>query len=356
MIHLRPDALQRRPKTFPVARRFLVLGVLLGAGINFAMAQTDDLFVGTIPQGRRGAGSIVRVTPAGTDATFANIDRALAMAVDSQGTLYISAEGGAGGVSTNIIYKLDKTGKATVFTYGPPQSGLTNTMMAFDAVDNLYAGSTVGVVYKISPSGVFTVLASGMGLPAGLAFDAGGVLFVSDDAKGTISKVDTATGAITPYASGIASPQGLAFDASGDLMVASYGGDAIMRITRAGVATPFAHVPRPGKLAFDSKANLYVTSSGPVAVNAIYKVDKSGAVSLFYGFSGGMRGLGAMAFNRPLVNTVAAKSSSTGSKPTAIPSPGDTNKRLPTALIIALCIPAIILTLAALCWLVVRKK
>ena len=59
-----------------------------------------------------------------------------------------------------------------------------------DSAGNVYtANITFGTISKISPAGVVTELASGLGVPRGLAFDASGNMFVSDQVQQLIYKV-----------------------------------------------------------------------------------------------------------------------------------------------------------------------
>ena len=65
-------------------------------------------------------------------------------------------------------------------------------------------------------------LASGLGAPAGLAYD-GSRFFVGEVAAGRISAVDATTGARTTVATDLSRPEGLALDPRGRLVVAETG-------------------------------------------------------------------------------------------------------------------------------------
>ena len=145
---------------------------------------------------------------------------------------------------------------------------------------NLYvAGYTNDMIEAFTPSGVGSVFASGLSLPAGLAFDSGGNLYVANQWNGTIEKFTTGgTGSI--FASGLDYPTGLAFDTAGNLYVASYGNNTIEKYTPGGVGSVFATngLSFPQGLAFDSAGNLYAANW---ANNTVEKLTPSGVGSVF---------------------------------------------------------------------------
>ncbi len=49
-------------------------------------------------------------------------------------------------------------------------SGVSPLALAFDAAGNLFEGDSSGNIYKFTPDGTRTTFASGVGVPAGLAF------------------------------------------------------------------------------------------------------------------------------------------------------------------------------------------
>ena len=92
-----------------------------------------------------------------------------------------------------------------------------------------------GHVYKITPGGVRSTLASGFIAPEGLAFDSAGNLFVTDLVSGNILKF-TPNGTRSTFASGVGGV-GLAFDSAGNLFVDN---STIYKFTPDGVRTTFA--------------------------------------------------------------------------------------------------------------------
>jgi sugar lactone lactonase YvrE len=120
----------------------------------------------------------------------------------------------------------------------------------------------------------------GLGHPAGLAFDASGALWVSDDRAHTVVKYRAShllgsgspAPAVVIRSSGrsLASPIGLAFDESGSLWVANTGTDSVVAFAPGQLTTSGVHHPRvvlsaasgslgiPVALAFDSDGGLWV--------------------------------------------------------------------------------------------------
>lgn len=194
----------------------------------------------------------------------------------------------------------DGTGPAAQFYYP--------SFVAADGSGNLYVSDTDNnTIRKVTPAGAVTTFAGIAGVhgsadgsggaaqfssPTGIAVDASGTLYVSDQGNNTIRKI-TPAGAVTtlagkPGVGGSAdgtgpaalfsSPTGIAVDGSGNVFVADQGNDTIRRITPAGVVTTVAGMPgvkggadgtgpsslfsSPTGLAVDSGGNLYVADSG----------------------------------------------------------------------------------------------
>lgn len=80
-----------------------------------------------------------------------------------------------------------------------------------------------GRLTRVAPGGgARSALASGLGAPAGLAYD-GTRFFVGEVAAGRISAVDATTGARTTVATDLSRPEGIALDPRGRLVVAETG-------------------------------------------------------------------------------------------------------------------------------------
>ncbi len=146
--------------------------------------------------------------------------------------------------------------------------------LAFDAAGNLYVANNDGnTISKVTPSGaVSTFVSSGLYDPGYLAFDAAGNLFVSEAVRGSIVEV-TPAGVVSTFVGsygGLDLPEGLAFDAAGNLYVANYYG-TISKVTPAGVVSTFVSsgLCEPMGLAFDAAGNLYVANTGSNTVSKV---------------------------------------------------------------------------------------
>ncbi|HWY20429.1 MAG TPA: choice-of-anchor tandem repeat GloVer-containing protein [Candidatus Acidoferrum sp.] len=198
---------------------------------------------------------------------------------DSAGNLYGTTAGG-GTFHQGIVFRVDTSGNETVlynFTGGTdggnPRSGLL-----LDAAGNLYgitAGGGIfpgqGVVFKLDPSGVETVLhplttADGSGSASGLIRDPSGNFYGTTERGGAYD-------------------QGVAFkvDTLGNYSVVhSFGKRRV-----ADGSEPFAGLVR------DAAGNLYGTtfSGGRFGSGTVFKIDASGNESVIYSFRGGSDGL-----------------------------------------------------------------
>jgi sugar lactone lactonase YvrE len=200
--------------------------------------------------------------------------------------------------------------------------------IAVDATGNFFvADSQNHAIRKITTNGVVTTFAGKLGVsgsangtgtsaqfdsPSGLAFDAGGNLFVSDTGNGTIRKIKP-SGAVSTFA-GIAgesgftngaadsaqfsSPLGIAVAPDGTIYVADSGNHCI-RVIAGGNVSTFTGSPQvwgsadgigtnaqfngPVGLAFDNHTNLFVSDANN---NTIRKITPDGSVTTFAGAAG----------------------------------------------------------------------
>jgi uncharacterized protein (TIGR03437 family) len=201
----------------------------------------------------------------GGPATGAQLQDPQGLAIDSAGNLYIADNRNnrvrkvntAGIISTvagnGAVVASGDHGQATAATVPGP------TGLAFDAAGNLYISEDGTDIRKVDPTGIITTVAgqnknrgfSGDGGPAtsatlrspiGVAVDSSGNLYIADSENGRIRKVNAA-GIITTYA-------GITGTASTPL------GDG-------GPATS-AYIPVPLGVVLDASGNVYVSSSGRI--------------------------------------------------------------------------------------------
>src|SRR5213079_533313 len=164
------------------------------------------------------AGTVVKFAPDGTQSPVASgLGFPEGLGFDSNGNVYV-ADAAAG-----VVYKF--TGTLSTFASVPAAFGL-----AFDSTGNLFvstqceafpAGNCTdptigGRIVKITPSGIQTTFASGLGDGdlRGLAFDALGNLFVADlglaaghdPSRAMVLKI-TPTGLVSVFASGVSNAE-----------------------------------------------------------------------------------------------------------------------------------------------------
>lgn len=154
-------------------------------------------------------------------------------------------------------------------------------------------GNEVGSIYKYSPTGLQSTVATGLARPRGLAFDSAGNLFVATNfcdattwCHPTILKI-TPGGVQSTFATIPDSffAQGVAIDRSDNLFVMAIAwsntASIIYRFTPEGGRRSFGFVPGHGMgLAFDSAGNLFAADATD---QSIYKFTPDGTRSIFVG-------------------------------------------------------------------------
>ena len=249
----------------------------------------------------------------GSQATFNAPD---GTAVDAAGNIYIAD------AANNSIRKITTTGVVTTIA-GNGQAGTSNGPgasasfnqpegVAVDAAGNVYvADAGNNLIRKITPGGLVTTFASGIGNPSGIAVDANGNVYVADFVNNLI-KIITPGGTVRIFAgSGVAGaddgtgstasfnhPAGIAIDAAGYLYVTDEGDHLIRKITPGALVSTLAGSGAPGSadgkgnaasfnapvgIAVDDIGNLYIADSGN---QTIRKVTPNGTVTTLAGKAG----------------------------------------------------------------------
>lgn len=183
-------------------------------------------------------------------------------AIDAAGNIFTTFSGTRGQKVPASVYKIDRS-----HVMRPFLSDLMNpTGMTFDRDGILYISSRMeGTIYQVTPDGVHSVYAEGMGIATGIAFDRDENLYVGDR-SGTIFKIsrDRQIFVFATLEPSVAAYH-LAFDAAGNLFVTgptTSSFDHVIRISPAGqVSSFFRGLGRPQGLAFDTYGNLYVAAS-----------------------------------------------------------------------------------------------
>ncbi|HEX6085125.1 MAG TPA: SMP-30/gluconolactonase/LRE family protein [Thermoanaerobaculia bacterium] len=185
------------------------------------------------------AHTIRRITPSGVVSTFAGMAgepggtsgrRSVArfrgphaVAFDSSGNLYVAEDD---------LRRISPSGAVTTLVYGAPSS----FGVAADTHGNVFMTDlTADRIVKITPWGSLTAFASTADAPHGLTIDAGNNLYFTTQSGGLYKC--TPQGVVTPIAS-IDYPGGLDVDAAGNVYVTS--ADRIVKVTPAGTVTSFA--------------------------------------------------------------------------------------------------------------------
>lgn len=183
-------------------------------------------------------------------------------AVDSMGMIYSTVSGSRSQSVPVSVYQIDRNYQLKPFI----RELVNATGLALDLEDNLYVSSRhEGVVYRVTPQGKRSVHAEGMGVATGVAFDAGGSLYVGDR-TGTIFKVgpDGQIFVVATLEPSVAAYH-LAFGPDGLLYVTgptTSSFDAVYRVDMdGGVKVFYRGLGRPQGLAFDANGDLYVTGS-----------------------------------------------------------------------------------------------
>jgi len=117
--------------------------------------------------------------------------------------------------------------------------------------------------------------------PAGIAIDAGGNLYVSDDGNGTLKKIPFDGGSAVILGTGFSSPESLAIDGAGNIYVADVGYGEVYKVPAGGGArVPISSFDAPYGVATDAAGNIYVADQG---TNAVYKIPAGGGTPVVIG-------------------------------------------------------------------------
>jgi len=157
------------------------------------------------------ASTIFEITPAGTQSTFGSVPgQSLGIAFDAAGNLYAADN------VDGIIYKFTPDGTRTAFIGAAAFTSVAPLGLVFDKFGNLFVAAEGNPgndsILEFAPDGTKTTFATGLAqLPRGLAIDDAGNLFVAETGRtnfqGDIVKI-TPQGVESVFAPGLGSPRG----------------------------------------------------------------------------------------------------------------------------------------------------
>jgi sugar lactone lactonase YvrE len=279
----------------------------------------------------------------GGPATNAQLNGPARIAFDGAGNLYIADE------FNSRIRKVDTSGTITTFAGngklgasgdGGPATDAelddargvladsSGDLLIADGEDNQVRMVAAGIISTVAGNGHplfgFAIgdggpaTAAEMTFPVGMVRDAGGNLFIADDANSRVRRVDTSGNITTIAGTGgsgfsgdqgpainaeLSGPYGLALDSKGNLYLSDVGNNRIRRIDPSGIITTVAGTGTAGfagdtgsavqaelnvplGIAVDAADNLYIAD---FSNNRIRKVDGNGTITTVAG--GGSSGL-----------------------------------------------------------------
>lgn len=309
----------------------IVFAALTGCSKKSTPTPTSDSTVYN-PQGVYGhtttfAGSLNFSGPTNGTGPAASFYLPTGIAADATGNLFIADAG------NNMIRKISPDGVVTTLA-GSPLVGSANgtgtaagfhypAAVAVDASGNVYvADEGNNLIRKVTSAGVVTTLAgsgavgsaNGTGTAAsfydvfGIAVDATGNVYVSDQGNNLIRKI-TPAGVVTTFAGSGATgsadgtgtaasfniPAGLGIDGSGNVYVADQFNNKIRKITPAGVVSTIAGTGSIGDAngpaltaSFNYPAGVTVDGSGNIYIadhsnNIIRRISATGQTANFAG-------------------------------------------------------------------------
>jgi len=252
-----------------------LMGLTLDVNGNVYIADSRNNLIRKIaPDGTvttfAGSGAVGLADGKAEQASFFN---PAGVAVDKLGNVYVAD------THNSLIRKISSDGMVTTIAGKRAAASITGAdssirldnpaAIAVDSNNNIYIADWANdVIRKISPSGKAVILAGSVGapgskdgigssasfyLPAGIAVDSAGNVYVSDTYNNIIRKIST-DGMVTTLAgkktkgstngtgaaASFSHPQGIAVDKKGYVYVADAGNNKIRKISPGGVVTTFA--------------------------------------------------------------------------------------------------------------------
>ena len=170
-------------------------------------------------------------------------------------------------VATTPIYGI---GQGPAIAFGPDSQTIVSTGLAgasgvaVDAAGDVFISDNAGAV-KVTPSGVqSTVPTSGLSGVYDVAVDGAGDVFLADSGNDRVVEVSPSGVQTTVPATGLSFPSGVAVDGTGDVFITDVNHSRVLKVTPSGVQTivPTSGVNRPFYPAVDGAGDVYFLDSG----------------------------------------------------------------------------------------------
>jgi uncharacterized protein (TIGR03437 family) len=156
------------------------------------------------------------------------------VSVDANGNIYV--------VDTGLGMVMRITQAGTVDRVAPDTVLKAPARAVADATGNVYVSDAAGGnIFRVDSAGVVSTLLSKLAGLHGLALDAAGHLYFSEQDGARVGRLDLIAGDVVDIGAGAWSiPRGIALSSAGELFVADTGRQQIMRVDSAGQVTAVA--------------------------------------------------------------------------------------------------------------------
>ena len=145
------------------------------------------------------------------------------------------------------------------------------------------AGQTLTVTQAgkgyVAANPVFTLASAALDSPAGVAVDAAGNVYISDQVANVIYQWNATNGVTILVSSGLNRPTGLAVDAAGNLYIADAGSSTIEKwnaATKQVTTLVSSGLNNPNGVAVDARGNVYIADTNHGAIKKWSALDQAG--------------------------------------------------------------------------------
>lgn len=243
--------------------------ILMSNGISNPFGVVFDR-VGNLFVANYGDGTVVKILPGGKITSFVSgLVRPQGMTIDAQDNLYVANSG------ENNVIKITPEGTKSVYASNLPAS----YDLKFDSTGKLYVSLPVNnSVAIVATDGIVSTFTRGGAYdPESMKYDGAGNLYIVNTGNSSVTKLDAANN-FSIVATGLSYPRGLALNADGDLFVANAGNSTITKTSNGVTSTYATGIFSPTSIAADSNGTVYVAESN---INRISTISPSGQSQLY---------------------------------------------------------------------------